>query len=142
MAHTFSVAEKASLNQAVSLLTKGTAPELVYPSGVHEEVAQLIGDAANSSGYLTRGAFKTAIGIAPISTLLMFIKFVGVSNTNLQHAIDLLVLGQSEELPLDATVNQFISLAHGSYSTQLALQQNLQDKPLSTLLGLLVYSGT
>src|SRR6266581_4118346 len=108
MAHTFTNAEKANINQAITLLSVGNAPEIPYPSGVHTDVVELVGRASDSAGYLTLGKFKNEMANAPISTLLLFIKSVGITNSNLQHAIDLLILGQSEEIPLDATVNYSI----------------------------------
>lgn len=141
MAITLNSTDRANINQAVTLLETGTAPELVYPSGVHDDIVILVGKAAARSGFMTAGQFKNVIANAPISTLLRFI--VAVSpNTHLQHAIDWLEKSQAEELPLDAQISYDISQGHGSFDQQLNLQQRLQDKPISTLLRFLVFVST
>lgn len=143
MAISLNATDRANIDRAATLLETGNAPELPYPSGVHEEVVELVGKAAARSTFKTAGAFKDAMANAPISTLLNFIQAVLVTkSTHLQHAIDWLEKSQAEELPLDAQINYDISLAHGSFKQQLTLQQLLQDKPISTLLRFLSYVST
>jgi hypothetical protein len=141
MSITLNQTDRDNINRAVTLLVTGDAPELPYPSGVHEEIVGLVGKAAARSGFKTAGAFKDAMANAPISTLLNFIQAV-YPNANILFAIGWLEKSQAEELPLDAQINYEISKAHGSFSQQLTLQQNLQDRPISTLLRFLSYVST
>lgn len=142
MAHTLTAAESANITQAINLLEKGTAPELVYPSGLHEEIAQLVGDVARTSGFLTSGEFKAQIANAPILTLLNFIKFCGLSNTGFNLAINLLYKGQAQDTPLHAEVIQLIANSSAGFHTVGAFQIALQDRPISTLLRFLAYVAT
>jgi len=133
--------DRVNINRAVTLLVTGDAPELPYPSGVHDDVAFLVGKAASRSGWKTSGKFKDEIANAPISTLLRFIQAVS-PNSHIALAISWLDKTTAPDLPLDAQVNYEISRAHGSFSSQLTFQQNLQDRPISTLLRFLSYVST
>jgi hypothetical protein len=58
MAITLNSTDRANILQAITLLEVGTAPELVYPSGIHDDIVELVGRAADDSGFLSKGAFK------------------------------------------------------------------------------------
>lgn len=142
---TLSQTEIDNITQAAVLLETGNAPEIPYPSGVHDDIVFLVGKAANTSDFLTDGAFKDAMANAPISTLLEFIAFASAStNERIDFAIDWLLKSQAEEIPLDAQINYVISqgAANVDFDAQLTVQQRLQDKPISTLLRFLVFVGS
>lgn len=145
MAITLNSTDRANILQAITLIEKGTAPELVYPSGVHDDIVELVGRAADSSGFESKGKFKDLIANAPIVTLLNFIIAVLASpNSHIVFARDWLVKSDAPQLPLDAQVNYELSLGFsaGSFDQQLNVQQRLQDKPLSTLLRFLYFVTT
>lgn len=144
MAITLNSTDRANILQAITLLEVGTAPELVYPSGIHDDIVELVGRAADDSGFLSKGAFKDQIANAPITTLLNFIIAVLASpNSHIVFARDALVISSAEQLPLDANINYELSVGFaGSFDSQLSVQQRLQDKPLSTLLRYLYFVTT
>jgi hypothetical protein len=135
MSITLNPTDRANVLQAITLLEKGTAPELVYPSGVHEDIVELVGRAADRSGFESKGEFKDLIANAPISTLLDFVIAVLASpNSHIVFARDWLVKSTAEQIPLDAQVNYELSRGF-SFN-----QQRLQDKPVSTILRFLYNS--
>jgi hypothetical protein len=145
MAITLNSTDRANILQAITLLEVGTAPELVYPSGIHDDIVELVGRAADRSGFETKGKFKDLIANAPITTLLDFIIAVLVSpNSHIVFARDWLVKSSAEQLPLDAQINYELSrgFSVGTFDKQLNVQQRLQDKPVSTLLRFLYYIST
>lgn len=131
--------------QAITLIEKGTAPEIVYPSGIHDDIVELVGRAADRSGFESKGKFKDLIANAPITTLLDFILAVlAHPNAHITFARDWLVKSSAAQLPLDAQINYELSLgfSSGSFDQQLNVQQRLQDKPVSTLLRYLYFVTT
>ena|SRR6266566_503692 len=145
MAITLNSTDRANILQAIKLLEVGTATELPYPSGIHDDVVELVGRAANRSGFESKGKFKDLIANAPISTLLDFIIAVLVSpNSHIVFARNWLVKSTAEQVPLDAQINYELSrgFSAGSFDQQLNVQQRLQDKPVSTLLRFLYYVST
>jgi len=145
MAITLNSTDRANILQAITLLEVGTAPEIVYPSGIHDDVVELVGRAADRSGFETKGKFKDLIANAPISTLLDFIVAVLVSpNAHIVFANGWLTKSDAAQLPLDAQINYELSqgFSAGSFDQQLNVQQRLQDKPVSTLLRYLYYVST
>jgi len=81
MAITLNDTDRVNINRAITLLVKSDATELPYPSGVHDDIAFLVGKAASRSGWKTSGEFKVEIGALAISTLLRFIQTVQFSRT-------------------------------------------------------------
>ncbi len=145
MAITLNSTDRANILQAIKLLERGAAIELPYPSGIHDDVVELVGRAADRSGFLTKGAFKDQIANSPISVLLNFIIAVLASpNSHIVFARDWLVKSTAAQLPLDAQINYELSLGFsaGSFDQQLNVQQRLQDNPVSTLLRFLYYVST
>ena len=145
MATTLNSTDRANILQAITLIEKGTAPEIVYPSGIHDDIVELVGRAADRSGFESKGKFKDLIANAPITTLLNFIIAVLASpNAHIVFARDWLVKSDAAQLPLDAQINYELSqgFSAGSFDQQLNVQQRLQDKPVSTLLRFLYYVST
>jgi hypothetical protein len=145
MAISLNSTDRANILQAITLLEVGTAPEIVYPSGIHDDIVELVGRAADNSGFETKGKFKDLIANAPITTLLDFIVAVLASpNAHIVFANDWLKKSTAAQLPLDAQINYELSLGFsaGSFDQQLNVQQRLQDKPVSTLLRFLYYVTT
>lgn len=70
---TFSATQNSQLLDAINLMTKGTAIEVPFADDVIERLAPV----AESSGYLTRGAFYQAIRDRPISAMLQWALFLG-----------------------------------------------------------------
>jgi hypothetical protein len=145
MAITLNSTDRANILQAINLIETGTAPDLVYPSGIHDDIVELVGRAADRSGFESKGKFKDLIANAPISTLLDFIIAVLASpNAHIVFANDWLVKSTAAQLPLDAQINYELSLGFsaGSFDQQLNVQQRLQDRPVVTLLRYLYYVTT
>jgi hypothetical protein len=145
MAITLNSTDRANILQAITLIEKGTAPDLVYPSGIHDDIVELVGRAADRSGFESKGKFKDLIANAPITTLLDFIVAVLVSpNAHIVFANNWLKKSTAAQLPLDAQINYELSLGFsaGSFDQQLNVQQRLQDRPVVTLLRYLYYVTT
>lgn len=145
MAITLNSTDRANILQAITLIEKGTAPDLVYPSGIHDDIVELVGRAADRSGFESKGKFKDLIANAPITTLLDFIVAVLVSpNAHITFANNWLKKSTAAQLPLDAQINYELSLGFsaGSFDQQLNVQQRLQDRPIVTLLRYLYYVTT
>jgi len=66
------------------------------------------------------------------------------AKANIQHAIDLMVLGSAEELPPDSTVMENVGKAArdaGFTVTGKTFEQAVRDNPVSTLLKLVLFVG-
>jgi hypothetical protein len=74
----------------------------------------------------------------------MAISLTVAEKANIQHAVDLMVLGSAEELPPDSTVMESVgkaARAAGFTVTGKTFEQAVRDNPISTLLNLVLFVG-
>lgn len=144
MAYSLTSTDIVNLRQAINLLDKSDAPQLVHPTGIHESIVQQISKVAAASGFMNVGKTYESLRDNPISTLLHFILFVGNIDNSIfiQEAADSMTLESARELPLHENVIQSLSHASDSFATPASFTEALKNSPVSTLLKFLLFAGT
>lgn len=74
----------------------------------------------------------------------MAISLTDAEKANIQHAIDLMLVGSATELPVDSTCMENVALAARSIAFDTGgqtFEQAVRDNPVTTLLKLVLFVG-